>query len=186
MELVPQLGLGWLNGWIPLLIYAAVFGAVMWALPKSVVLKLYDRSGWTSRQRAITRVGKVFALACTVLFVFIPLKVGRGVFWLGVGVFVLGLVGLVVALINFAQMPPDGPATKGLYRVSRNPQWAALVLVYLGASLAVGSWLNVLLVVALAALYHVRILAEEQSCIQLYGDSYQRYMERVPRYFLFF
>jgi protein-S-isoprenylcysteine O-methyltransferase Ste14 len=186
MELIPQLRVGWFNGWILLVIYAAVFGAVLWALPRSVVSRLYDQSGWTSKQRTITRIGKVFALTCTVLFVLVPLKVGRGVFGLGVTVFGFGLVGLVVALINFAQMPPGEPATKGLYRVSRNPQWVALVLVYLGASLAVGSWLNVLLVAILAALFHVRILAEERSCIHLYGDDYQRYMKQVPRYLLFF
>jgi protein-S-isoprenylcysteine O-methyltransferase Ste14 len=186
MELIPELGLVWLGGWVLLLTFLAVFGVTIWALPKDVVSKLYDRSGWTARQRAITRIGKLFALACTVLLIFTPLKIGRTVFWLGVGVFGLGLLGLVAALINFSHMPPGEPATKGLYRLSRNPQWVALALIYLGISLAVGSWLNVLLVVALAALFHVRVLAEERSCIQLYGDDYRRYMKRVPRYFLFF
>ena len=186
MELIPKLGLGWLNGWIPLAIYAAVFGAVLWALPKDVVSKLYDRSGWTSQQRIVIRIGKVVALICTVLFVLVPLKLGHGIFWLGLIVFALGLAALVVALINFSQMSPGEPATKGLYRLSRNPQWVALVLLYLGASLAVGSWLHVLLVAILAALYHVRILAEERSCIQLYGESYRRYIKQVPRYLVFF
>jgi len=186
MDLIPQLGLGWLYGWLPLAIFFAVFGLVLWALPKSVVSKLYDQSEWTARQRRITRVGKVFALACTVLLVLSPLQVGSGVFWLGAVVFGLGLVGLVVALLNFARMSPGEPAIRGLYRLSRNPQWVALVLVYLGSCLAVGSWLSVLLLVALSALFHVRILAEERSCIQLYGDAYRRYMKQVPRYFLFF
>ena len=186
MEFFPRPGLVWLGGWVLLVAYLAVFGVTLWILPKSVVRKLYDRSGWTARQRAITRVGKLFALACTVLLALTPLKVGRGVFWLGVGVVALGLVGLVVALVNFTRMPPGEPATNGLYRLSRNPQWVALCLVYLGASVAVGSWLNVLLVVVLAVLFHARILAEEQSCIQLYGDGYRRYMKQVPRYLLFF
>jgi protein-S-isoprenylcysteine O-methyltransferase Ste14 len=185
MDLIPQLKLGWLNGWLLLLIYAAVFGAVLWALPKSVVSRLYDQSGWTPRQHTVIRIGKVFALACTVLLALAPLKVGRAIFWLGVILFGLGLVGLVFALLNFAQMSAGEPATKGLYRLSRNPQWIALVLVYLGACLAVGSWLNVLLLAALAVLYHIRILAEERSCLQLYGDAYRRYMKQVPRYLIF-
>jgi protein-S-isoprenylcysteine O-methyltransferase Ste14 len=186
MELFPQFGLGWLNGWILLVVFVAVFGAVLRALPKGVVTKLYDRSGWTSQQRTVTRIGKVVALVCTVLFVVVPLKVGHGVFWVGLAVFALGLVGLVVALIDYSHMSPGEPATKGLYRISRNPQWVALVVLYLGISLAVGSWLQVLLLVILAALYHVRILAEERSCIQLYGESYRRYMDQVPRYLVFF
>jgi protein-S-isoprenylcysteine O-methyltransferase Ste14 len=175
-----------MGGWVLLVAYVAVFGVTLWILPKSVVRKLYDRSGWTAQQQAITRVGKLFALACTVLLALTPLKVGHTVFWLGAGMLALSLVVLVVALINFSRMPPGEPATNGLYRISRNPQWVALVLVYLGASLATGSWLNVLLLVALAVFYHVRILAEERSCIQLYGDGYRRYMEQVPRYFVFF
>jgi protein-S-isoprenylcysteine O-methyltransferase Ste14 len=33
---------------------------------------------------------------------------------------------------------------------------------------------------------HLRILAEEKSCLAQYGDSYQSYMQRVPRYLLLF
>jgi hypothetical protein len=75
MELIPELGLVWLGGWVLLLTFLAVFGVTIWALPKDVVSKLYDRSGWTARQRAITRIGKLFALACTVLLIFTPLKI---------------------------------------------------------------------------------------------------------------
>jgi protein-S-isoprenylcysteine O-methyltransferase Ste14 len=92
----------------------------------------------------------------------------------------------LVALAAFARMAPGEPATSGLYRFSRNPQWVGLIFVYLGSCLAVGSWLNVLLMAMIVALYHVRILAEERSCLQLYGDAYRRYTEQVPRYLLFF
>jgi protein-S-isoprenylcysteine O-methyltransferase Ste14 len=40
--------------------------------------------------------------------------------------------------------------------------------------------------VAARVFSHYGILAEEEVCLKQYGDSYRAYMERVPRYFLFF
>ena len=37
-----------------------------------------------------------------------------------------------------------------------------------------------------SAVGHYRLLAEEHACLIQYGSSYQEYMDRVPRYFLFF
>jgi protein-S-isoprenylcysteine O-methyltransferase Ste14 len=35
-------------------------------------------------------------------------------------------------------------------------------------------------------LQHFGILAEEEVCLKRYGEPYRVFMERVPRYFLFF
>jgi protein-S-isoprenylcysteine O-methyltransferase Ste14 len=33
---------------------------------------------------------------------------------------------------------------------------------------------------------HLGILAEEDACLKHYGDAYRAYINRVPRYFVFF
>lgn len=185
MELFPKLELGWLNGWILLVIYGVVFGGVVRSFPKDVIARLYDRSGWTPAQKTWTMIGKLLSLASFILFVFTPLKVGEMVFVVGITLFSLGLIGVVVALLNFRDTPPNQPATKGLYRVSRNPQWVMLVLVFLGAFIAAGSGIALILLVMAVLCYHFRLLAEERSCLALYGESYRRYMEQVPRYLFF-
>ena len=38
----------------------------------------------------------------------------------------------------------------------------------------------------LSLFLHARILVEEHTCLERYGDAYRDYMQRVPRYFLFF
>ena len=48
------------------------------------------------------------------------------------------------------------------------------------------SWITLLMLLLGLVFTHRKILAEERSCLRQYGDSYQAYMERVPRYFLFF
>ena len=163
-----------------------VFGGVVRSFPKDVVARLYDRSGWTRAQKAITTLGKLISLAMLVLLVFTPLKIGNAVFIAGSVLFGLGLVGVVVALVHFKDTPPDQPATKGMYRVSRNPQWVMLVLVFLGAFIAAGSGIALIFLVLAALCYHFRILGEERACLSQYGDSYRDYMQRIPRYFLFF
>lgn len=186
MELMPAMTLGWLNGWIMLGSFYLVFGVLMATFPKDVVAKLFSISGWSRGHRILSAVGKPFALACLGLIIFTPLKIGQEVFFIGGALFVAGFVGMVVALVNYRNTPTDQPATGGLYRVSRNPQWVALSLMFLGTSIAVGSWAAVTLFLVAAGFYHFRILGEETACLKQYGASYKDYMDRVPRYFLLF
>ena len=186
MTLFPKLSVGWLNGWILLAVYGLVFGAVVRSLPKDVIARLYDKSNWTPSQRVLTIVGKLLSSVLFVILAFSPLQIGRPIFIIGSALFVLGLLGLVIALFNFSAARPGRPATTGLYRISRNPQWVMLIIVFVGGSLAAGSWSALLLFAMAAACYHFRILAEERSCIATYGDAYRAYLTRVPRYLLFF
>ena len=172
-------------GWIFLLVFGIVFGGVVGSFPRDVIARLYDTSNWTPAQRAFTRVGKALSVAVFVFVALTPLRPDASFFWLGNVAFVLGLIGMVVALLDFRRAPADQPATKGLYRVSRNPQWVALVLVFLGACIAVGSWTALLLLALAAVTLHFRILAEERSCLARYGESYRAFMRQVPRYFWF-
>lgn len=186
MQLFPKLTIGLWNGWIFLLVFGIVFGGVVKSFPKDVVARLYDESNWTPTQRTFTRIGKVLSLAVFVLVTLTPLNVETFVFWLGSVIFILGMIGVVVALFNFRNMPAGQPATQGLYKISRNPQWVMLVFVFLGACIAVGSWTALLLMTLAVVCYHFRILAEERACLAQYGEDYRVYMQQVPRYFIFF
>jgi len=178
----PKLGFDWSNGWILLVIYGVVFGATVRSFPRDIVVRLYDRSNWTPAQRGLTRLGKVLSSVVFVLVALSPLRTGSPVFLVGTAFYFVGLVGLEVALFDFEAAEPGQPATRGFYRVSRNPQWVMLVLMFVGASLAVGSWAALALFVLAAICYHFRILAEERSCLEIYGSDYEAYLERVPRY----
>ncbi len=186
MELIPELQLGWLNGWIPLSLYCLTIGILMMTSPRAVVRRLFDRSGWSRRQRILTVIGKLFALVCLGLIIFTPLKVGNPVFILGSILVVLGLAGVTVAVFNFRNTPTNQPVTSGLYRISRHPQILALGILFLGICIAIGSWVAMFALVASKLFGHFSILAEEESCLKQYGDSYRDYVKRVPRYFLFF
>jgi protein-S-isoprenylcysteine O-methyltransferase Ste14 len=186
MELFPRLSLGWLNGWSALALLAATDGVLFASFPKPVVARLWDRSGWSRKQEVFTVIGKLISLGGLVLIVFTPLKIGTPVFVLGAVAVLLGLAGVIASVINFAGTPLDEPVTRGLYRISRHPQIVGAGLVLLGASIAIGSWAAVILWAAGHLFGHWGILAEEEICLKQYGESYRQYLNRVPRYFLFF
>jgi protein-S-isoprenylcysteine O-methyltransferase Ste14 len=186
MALFPPLRLGWLNGWIPIVVFYAVFIVLLKIFPKETVERLYDRSHWTKQQRTISGIGLPFALAGMVLILFTPLKIHQQVFWAGFVFYLLGFVGFLVALQNFNTTPLAEPVTKGLYRISRNPQWVAFAITLIGASLMVGSWTILGLLMVRVIMNHFRILGEERALEIQYGDSYLVFKESIPRYFLFF
>jgi protein-S-isoprenylcysteine O-methyltransferase Ste14 len=186
MELNPTLEIGLLNGWILLIIEFIIEGGLLLVFPKDVVARLFDRSGWSKKQKVFTILGKVFSLACLLLIVLTPLKIGTSVFIVGILLYVVGLVGLVVAMFNFRDTPLDQPVTIGLYGVSRHPQITAIFILFFGICLAIGSWIALFALVMSRLFQHFGILAEEEICLKRYGEPYRAYMERVPRYILFF
>jgi len=186
MELIPALEIGWINGWILICLLYLIYGTLLWTFPKSVVARLYDKSGRAKRQKIVIYVGSVLTFIYFVLIIFTPLKIGSNVFVPGIILFAFGLAGFIIALLNFKNTPFGQPVTRGLYRISRNPQQFMFFISFLGVCIAIGSWLALLVQMISSLFLHTRILAEEKACLERYGDSYRDYMKRVPRYFLFF
>lgn len=77
----------------------------------------------------------------------------------------------------------DGLVSQGIYRWTRNPQNAMLVVVYGCLALAADSGRAYLLCAAMMAVYVLMVLAEEPWLEAAYGASYHRYCSRVPRFF---
>jgi protein-S-isoprenylcysteine O-methyltransferase Ste14 len=91
----------------------------------------------------------------------------------------------MVALYHFKHTPLNQVVARGPYRFSRNPQWVGLFLVLVGAAVMTSVWLYLGIVLVVAIIYHQQILAEEQVCLEQYGESYRAYRAAVARYFWF-
>ena len=186
MELFPILKIGWLNGWLLLAFEFLIQGSLLLIFPRPVVARLFDRSGWSVRQRLFTILGKVFSLACLLLIILTPLQINASLFIVGLTLYAAGIAGLVTAMLNFKATPPDQPVTKGVYRISRHPQIVSLFVVFLGICLAIGSWAALFTLLLSKVFQHFGILAEEEVCLKQYGEFYRTYLKKIPRYFLFF
>jgi protein-S-isoprenylcysteine O-methyltransferase Ste14 len=77
----------------------------------------------------------------------------------------------------------DGLVTGGIYRWTRNPQNAMLVVVYGCLAVAADSGPAYLLCGAMMAVYVLMVMLEEPWLAAIYGEAYRRYCRRVPRFF---
>lgn len=186
MALLPTLSFGLVNGWLLAAIFYLVFGILLLLFPRPVVARLYDRSGQNGHRPLRRILGVLLFLAWLLLAILTPLEPGSPAFAMGLAVYALGLIGFVVALLNYRSTPLDQPVTAGLYRVSRHPQQFTLSVAFLGISIAMGSWPALALMAIGVIGAHARVRAEEEACLQRYGEPYRRYLARVPRYFVFF
>ena len=188
MELIPTFEIGWLNGWLLLALLYLIMGILLLTFPQYVVARLYeyDRSSWDKKQRVFYFVSRLLVLIYFVLIIFTPLKIGQNILVPGIILFVVGLTGFIIALFNFKNTPPDNLITIGIYRISRHPQVLMLFILGLGICISIGSWLALFIQILSSLFGRSRTLAEEQTCLDRYGDSYQSYMKNVPRYFIFF
>lgn len=71
---------------------------------------------------------------------------------------------------------------RGPYAVTRHPQYLGYTLLAWGFALLSGHWVAFLLAVAGAALFYLQALREERYCLARFGESYEQYRRRVPRY----
>jgi protein-S-isoprenylcysteine O-methyltransferase Ste14 len=75
-----------------------------------------------------------------------------------------------------------GLRESGFYRYTRNPQIVAYALVVIGYALLWPSWLGLLWVGVYAAIAHIMVRTEEEHLRKAYGEAYERYCARTPRY----
>jgi len=182
MSVAPAFEIGLWNAWI----------FMVWLLVQNLAVmgskKLYRRFGEASDTKP-SQIYKVLNFLSTLLWllstaysIFLPLKLGTAWFPVGLAIFLLGLVIIAIATINFATTPINGPVIKGVYRYSRHPMYAALILIYLGIGIASASWIFLLATIIWVVLLGISAKDEERYCLEKYGPAYREYMDRTPRW----
>jgi protein-S-isoprenylcysteine O-methyltransferase Ste14 len=186
VKILPEFQIGLINGWIPLVIY--FIGLIVSVSFYSEESRIWlfnnpkdDKKGFLLFLRLF---GQLAMIACIFMMIITPMRIGNPLFLAGAIVFFIGFVLEMSALYYFRKTPVGQPVINGPYRISRNPQWLGLFLVLLGSAIAVGIWLFIGIVTLVGIIYHIQILNEESACIQKYGESYRKYMKRIPRYIL--
>jgi protein-S-isoprenylcysteine O-methyltransferase Ste14 len=186
MELIPKINFGLINGWIYFISYIVVFILVMTTCPKEVRKRLYDRSLWDKKTKIITTIGKLFSFANIIMILFGVIQFFTVEFIIGTILYMIGLIGLVIAIINYRNAPLDKPIIRRLYKVSRNPQIIMIYILFTGMVLIISSWINLIFLFISFICTHFSILGEEKALTEQYGEIYLEYKKQVPRYFLIF
>lgn len=72
---------------------------------------------------------------------------------------------------------------EGLYKITRNPIYIGLILIYFGLCLVLTSvWMLILLIPAVIVIHQGVVKREEEYLTWKFGDDYRHYMDRVPRW----
>jgi protein-S-isoprenylcysteine O-methyltransferase Ste14 len=181
MSIIPAFELGLWNAWI--LVVPMLF--VLFSDMRATAARESGKEGDFKLTRKEKRIINVIFLPMIISWgysVFLPLQLGTAWLYGGLVVFLFGIVFTIVAILNFANSPKDKVITKGLYRFTRNPAYVGIILMHIGVGIACSSWLLLLLVAVLVILLNANLPAEERYCLYRFGDEYQKYKNRTPRW----
>ncbi len=144
MSLIPAFELGLWNAWVFLLLHQG---------GTSVLLQLmYSRDVWKDVmdvwKKSSTDISSdktVRILEYSVYFVmfvvfgysiFLPLKLSTVWFYVGLFIYLLGVIVDFMASVGWATNPLDKPIDRGVYRISRNPMDFGNFVVIIGVGIA--------------------------------------------------
>lgn len=186
MSLVPEFQIGWWNGWW----YPALFGLINLLLiviygPRTFGKRLVRMPSFSSRIEKILSLASVFLFGRGMIIYsfFVTVKLTTIWFYLGTVIFLVGLIIYTKALVNFASAPSDRPVVKGVYKYTRHPIQLLGIVMWIGVGTATTSWVILLACGIQLFLSRPFLIAQEQYCLDTYGESYKEYMQKTPRYF---
>ena len=111
---------------------------------------------------------------------------------LGEAIAVSGLVIFILAFLSFGDSWRIGIdrktaarlVTGGIFSISRNPIYVAFNLLFIGVFLMNGTWFFLIFVFLAILAVHMQTLREEKFLAQCYGEEYEQYRRRTPRYLI--
>jgi len=185
MSPIPAFEIGLWNAWIPML-YFPLHPVIMILVDKLVgvgnITKKMGNVPYNKTERRIMNSSMILLCLAAIYSIFLPLKLGTAWLYIGLPIYLFGLMMFVLAIVSIATTPCGKPFSNGLYRYSRHPMTLFSFFMHLGVGIATASWVFILFSVVCAILWFVLVIPEERGCLEQYGDAYREYINRTPRW----
>jgi protein-S-isoprenylcysteine O-methyltransferase Ste14 len=183
MSLIPAFELGVWNAWILILPHILVLLISNNVLTRRETYESTEElTQHTEKEKKVSIISWLMIISTWIYSIFLPLKGGTAWFYVGFFVYLAGMIFAIMSHLAFASTPVEKPVTKGVYRFSRHPINFGLFLILIGTGTACSSWIFVLCGIVFIILMHFWLPSEERWCLKKYGNAYQEYMERTPRW----
>jgi len=106
---------------------------------------------------------------------------------LGAGIFILATVFMKSSWrVGIDKNTKTTLVTDGIYKFSRNPAFVGFNLMFIGLFATYANIFTLIVLVVNIIAFHLLILQEEKHLLSMFGDEYEIYKRKVPRYFLIF
>jgi protein-S-isoprenylcysteine O-methyltransferase Ste14 len=113
---------------------------------------------------------------------------------LGLALLAFGIVALLWCVRDFyvsgkgtlaPWAPPEKLVVVGLYHYSRNPMYVSVALLLLGWAISFGSMSLFAYTLVVVGAFHLRVVLGEEPWLapRTHGGEWERYVNRVPRWF---
>lgn len=183
--LLDDLQWGLFNAWL-LILPHVILAPILAIIYKKGTKRVANMSWYGKKEKIMAIINHIFYYGIIIISIWVPLQLTSIFFYFGLTLCIISLLLYIIAYSNYASTPPDKLVVKGMYKLSRNPLYFTSLIVFLGIIIASLSWIILVLTIIYIITNHYIILLEERYCLKEYGEEYQKYKEKVPRYFLFF
>ena len=183
MSIIPVFKIGIWNAWIFMSVFILQMLVIMF-----VSKKVRERSHVPSKakqnqfEKYTGIIANFFWLIAMIYSFFLPFHLKTIWFYIGFCIFILGLILITIATINFITTASNKLITKGVYKLSRHPMYLATFFICIGSGIASISLLFILISFIMALCFYKEAIIEERYCLDKYGSTYQDYLKRVPRW----
>jgi len=187
MFLIPEFELSVWNAWV-FMVYVVLCNF----LPYLLAGKLIDENALnrlatvdtpqTDTEKRLLNVYSALFFGMVAYSIFLPLKICTNWFIAGAVIYIAGVLVETTSIMNFLTTPADKPVNKGIYHISRNPMYFGMFLIFIGTSIACASFFFLVLTALFMVISHLVVVSEERHCSKKYGDPYQNYLNKIPRW----
>lgn len=183
MPIIPAFELGVWNAWIfvlPMLLLMIIGNKL---IKKREMASLSEYLSDFSKKEKILVAVLMIPILCSYFYsIFLPLKLGTILLYIGLVIYLLGIGIQIITWQHLATGSVERPVTKGIYRFSRNPMYIGDILIFISIAVACISWIFLIIVVLSIGANYLTVISEEHECLVKYGEEYQKYMDRTPRW----
>lgn len=178
----PYFEIGFWNAWLFFLPYLVLtYGLSFLAVDRKAAL--FMSPDYTETERMSLSTSMILQIVLILYAVFLPLKLGTIWFYVGLAIYLLGLIFVLLAIVGFSRTPTDEPVTSGVYRISRNPIYLSFFLICVGTAMAAASLVVAVMAIMISGLQNYFLIPpEEQMCMEKFGARYADYIAETPRW----
>jgi protein-S-isoprenylcysteine O-methyltransferase Ste14 len=177
MSIIPAFKIGLWNAWVLIVpMFIILFIGII------INKEKFEEPPVSEKEQRLFIFSNIILFSSLIYSFFLPLKLKTFLLYIGLVIYLAGLIFFIVAEVNFRTTPKEKVVNKGVYRISRNPMFLGGFLMFIGTGIACISWVFPLFAVIYIIIINVVIDSEERFCLMKFGKEYKNYMDMTPRW----